>query len=127
MATNDSRLLRISEAAYGLQYPAPGAPEQAKRLALENHLTMDHRWGLDHGAWSVLRHIYPEAGVSVFQLSLDHGRTFAGHVELGGELRKLRERGVLIPGSGNLVHNLRRINWEMPASAYPGLKSLTPR
>lgn len=104
---------------FEVQYPAPGAPKEAKRLALENHLETDHKWGLDHGAWSVLRHIYPQADVPVFQLSLDHARTFAEHVELGSELRELRERGVLILGSGNLVHNLRRINWNMPGSAYP--------
>lgn len=107
---------------YEVQYPAPGAPEEAKRLAMEQHLAVDHQWGLDHGAWSVLRHLYPEADVPVFQVSLDHARTFAEHVELGGEIKKLRERGVLILGSGNLVHNLHRINWEMPNSAYPWAK-----
>lgn len=104
---------------YEVQYPAPGAPEEAKRLAMEQHLQVDHQWGLDHGAWSVLRHLYPEADVPVFQVSLDHARTFAEHVELGGQLRQLRERGVLILGSGNLVHNLHRINWEMTGVAYP--------
>jgi 4,5-DOPA dioxygenase extradiol len=104
---------------YEVQYPAPGAVEEAKRLALQRHLLEDHQWGLDHGAWSVLRHIYPKADVPVFQVSLDHQRTFAEHIALGRELRELRERGVLILGSGNLVHNLHRINWEMQESAYP--------
>lgn len=104
---------------YEVQYPAPGAPKEAKRLALEHHLLSDHQWGLDHGAWSVLRHIYPKANVPVFQLSLDHQRTFPEHIALGRELRELRERGVLLLGSGNLVHNLHRINWEMADSAYP--------
>jgi 4,5-DOPA dioxygenase extradiol len=104
---------------YEVQYPAPGAPEEAKRLAMEQHLEVDHQWGLDHGAWSVLRHLYPEAEVPVFQVSLDHARTFAEHLALGQELQKLRERGVLMLGSGNLVHNLHRINWEMRQSAYP--------
>jgi len=104
---------------YEVQYPAPGAPEEAKRLALEHHLKTDHEWGLDHGAWSVLRHLYPEADIPVFQVSLDHARTFQEHVLLGREMKKLRERGVLILGSGNLVHNLHKINWEMPDSAYP--------
>lgn len=104
---------------YEVQYPAPGAPEVAKRIALEEHLAIDHEWGLDHGAWSVLRHLYPQADVPVFQVSLDHARTFAEHLELGGELAKHRERGLLILGSGNIVHNLHRINWEMPNSAYP--------
>lgn len=104
---------------YEVQYPAPGAPDEAKRLALEHHLLTDHQWGLDHGAWSVLRHLYPEADVSVFEASLDHERTFEEHVALGKEIGKLRERGVLILGSGNLVHNLHKINWEMPHGAYP--------
>jgi len=107
---------------YEVQYPAPGAPKEAKRLALEHHLISDRDWGFDHGTWSVLRHIYPQADVPVFQLSLDHQRTFAEHVALGCELRQLRERGVLILGSGNLVHNLHRINWDMPGDAYPWAK-----
>jgi 4,5-DOPA dioxygenase extradiol len=104
---------------YEVNYPAPGAPEEAKRLAMERHLQIDHEWGLDHGAWSVLRHLYPKAEIPVFQVSLDHGRTFEEHVALGKEMKELRERGVLIVGSGNLVHNLRKINWEMHAAAYP--------
>lgn len=104
---------------YEVQYPAPGAPNEARRLALEHHLLTDHQWGLDHGAWSVLRHLFPEADVPVFEVSLDHERTFEEHVALGNEMRKLRERGVMILGSGNLVHNLHKINWEMPQGAYP--------
>ena len=104
---------------YEVNYPSPGAPEEAKRLAMERHLQIDHEWGLDHGAWSVLRHLYPKAEIPVFQVSLDHGRTFEEHVALGKEMKELRERGVLIVGSGNLVHNLRKINWEMHAAAYP--------
>jgi len=104
---------------YEVQYPAPGAPEEAKRLAMKHHLLTDHQWGLDHGAWSVLRHLYPEEDVPVFQVSLDHARTFEEHVALGKEMTELRERGILILGSGNLVHNLHKINWEMPNGAYP--------
>ena len=104
---------------YDVQYPAPGARAEAKRLAFEQHLVADHEWGFDHGTWSVLRHLYPDANVPVFQLSLDHGRVFAAHVALGKELQHLRDRGVLILGSGNLVHNLHQINWQMPNSAYP--------
>ncbi len=107
---------------YEVQYPAPGAPEEAKRLAMQHHLQADHQWGLDHGAWSVLRHLYPEADIPVFQVSLDHERTFAEHMSLGNEMNELRERGVLILGSGNLVHNLHKVNWEMPDSAYPWAK-----
>lgn len=105
-------------ALYEVKYPAPGAPEEAKRLAMEQHLAIDHEWGLDHGAWSVLRHLYPEADVPVFQVSLDHGKTLEEHLELGRELAKHRERGVLLLGSGNIVHNLHRMNWEMPQGAY---------
>ena len=104
---------------YEVQYPAPGAPEEAKRLAFEHHLAPDQKWGLDHGAWSVLRHMYPRADVPVFQVSLDQTRTFAEHLALGRELQKMRERGVLILGSGNLVHNLHKMNWELPHEAYP--------
>lgn len=104
---------------YEVEYPAPGAREEAKRLAMEQHLATDHQWGLDHGAWSVLRHLYPNADVPVFEVSLDHARTFEEHTALGKEMKKLRERGVLILGSGNLVHNLHKINWEMPNEAYP--------
>jgi 4,5-DOPA dioxygenase extradiol len=104
---------------YEVQYSAPGAPQEAKRLALEHHLKTDHEWGFDHGAWSVLRHLYPAADVPAFQVSLDHARTFEEHVALGREMKELRDRGVLILGSGNLVHNLHRVNWEMPDSAYP--------
>jgi 4,5-DOPA dioxygenase extradiol len=104
---------------YEVTYPAPGAVAEAKRLAMEQHLKLDHEWGLDHGVWSVLRHLYPDAEVPVFQVSLDHEKTFAEHVALGKEMHKLRGRGVLILGSGNVVHNLRRINWEMPDRAYP--------
>jgi 4,5-DOPA dioxygenase extradiol len=104
---------------YEVQYPAPGAPTEAKRLVFEQHLIADQQWGFDHGSWSILRHVYPEANIPVFQLSLDHGRTFAEHLSLGLELRQLRNRGVLIIGSGNLVHNLHQINWSMEHSAYP--------
>jgi len=104
---------------YDVQYPAPGSPEEAKRLAMEQHLKVDHEWGLDHGAWSVLRHMYPKAEVPVFQVSLDHEKTLKEHVALGRELQKLRERRVLLLGSGNVVHNLHRINWEMSSGGYP--------
>jgi 4,5-DOPA dioxygenase extradiol len=104
---------------YEVQYPAPGAPELANRLASEHHLTTDQEWGYDHGSWSVLRHMYPAAELPVFQVSLDHSRSFSRHVELGRELHHLRDHGVLLIGSGNLVHNLHRMNWDMPHSAYP--------
>jgi 4,5-DOPA dioxygenase extradiol len=104
---------------YAVEYPAPGAPEEAKRLAFEHHLIADHEWGFDHGTWSVLRHLYPGADIPVFQVSLDHGCTFDEHIALGRELLHLRDQGILILGSGNLVHNLHQINWQMPHLAYP--------
>jgi 4,5-DOPA dioxygenase extradiol len=94
-------------ALYRVEYPAPGAPGEAERVARDLQIQPDETWGFDHGAWSVLRHIYPQADVPVFELSLDAGRSLAGHVELGRELAALRDRGVLIVGSGNIVHNLR--------------------
>lgn len=104
---------------YEVEYPAPGAPAEAKRVAGELKIVPDETWGFDHGAWSVLRHMYPQADVPVFQVSLDEGRSLAGHVELGRELAGLRDRGVLILGSGNIVHNLRRLEGQKGAEPYP--------
>jgi 4,5-DOPA dioxygenase extradiol len=104
---------------YEVQYPAPGAPEEAEKLASNPEISLDDKWGLDHGAWSVLRHLYPKADVPAFQLSLDERRGFKEHFEIGREIESLRERGVLILGSGNIVHNLRRIDWESSSGAYP--------
>ena len=103
---------------YEVQYPAPGAPDEAARLAADPEIVPAEKWGLDHGSWSVLRHMYPEADVPAFQLSLDERRDFKGHLGLGREIQSLRERGVLILGSGNIVHNLRRIDWNNPSGAY---------
>lgn len=100
---------------YQQRYPAPGHPalaaEAAKQItSLKVH--EDHEMGLDHGAWSVLRHIWPTAEIPVFQLSIDYAKPPQFHYDLARELRSLRDRGVLILGSGNIVHNLRRISWE---------------
>jgi len=103
---------------YEVQYPAPGAPSEAERLAKNPEIAPDEQWGLDHGSWSVLRHMYPNADVPAFQLSLDEHRGFKEHLELGREIQALRERGVLVLGSGNIVHNLRRIDWDNPSGAY---------
>ena len=103
---------------YEVQYPAPGAPWEAERLASNPEIVRDETWGLDHGAWSVLRHLYPKADVPAFQLSLDERRSFKEHLELGREIEALRERGVLILGSGTIVHNLGRIDWNNPSGAY---------
>ena len=104
---------------YQVEYPAPGAPAEAGRVARELEIRPDETWGFDHGAWSVLRHLYPQADVPVFQVSLDQGRSLARHLELGSELAGLRRRGVLILGSGNIVHNLRRLQGDKDAPPYP--------
>ena len=103
---------------YEVQYPAPGAPDEAKEVARDPEIAADDQWGLDHGSWSVLRHMYPQADVPAFQLSLDERRSFKEHLELGHEIQSLRERGVLILGSGNIVHNLSRMDWDNPSGAY---------
>ncbi len=103
---------------FEVQYPAPGAPEQAEKVARNPAIQADESWGLDHGSWSVLRHMYPKADVPAFQLSLDERRSFKEHLDLGREIRALRTQGVLILGSGNIVHNLRRIDWNEPHGAY---------
>jgi len=103
---------------YEVQYPAPGAPSEAEKLAKNPEILPAEQWGLDHGSWSVLRHMYPNADVPAFQLSLDEHRGFKEHLELGREIQALRERGVLVLGSGNIVHNLRRIDWDNPSGAY---------
>src|SRR5579863_8325024 len=106
------------EPLYEVQYPAPGAPLEAEKLAANPEIVPDDKWCLDHGSWSVLRHLYPKADVPAFELSLDERRRFKEHLELGREISSLRERGVLILGSGNIVHNLGRLDWNHPAGAY---------
>ncbi|WP_346855752.1 4,5-DOPA dioxygenase extradiol [uncultured Draconibacterium sp.] len=99
---------------YEVQYPAPGNPvlaNETKSLITTSEVILDEKWGLDHGAWSVIRHMYPNADVPVIQLSLDYYKTPAEHYELAKELGKLREKGVLVVGSGNLVHNLQMVDW----------------
>lgn len=100
---------------YRVQYPAPGSPKfsrQAKEL-LGDLVKTDNGWGLDHGAWSVLRRIFPNADIPVFQLSVDAASPLEQHYAVGKMLAPLRERGVLILGSGNIVHNLAKVNWSM--------------
>ena len=98
------------EELYRIQYPAPGAPLHARVTAelLAGDATLTTEWGLDHGAWSVLRHIFPEARIPVYQVSIDWARDMNFHFEFARALRALRNRGVLVLGSGNIVHNLRR-------------------
>ncbi len=102
------------QALYDVQYPAPGSPELARMTQdlLQHDCELDHHWGLDHGAWSVIKHMYPEADVPVVQMSLNRYKTPAEHIALAKELQALRRRGVLIVGSGNMVHNLRMVAWD---------------
>ncbi|SDJ16993.1 4,5-DOPA dioxygenase extradiol [Aliiruegeria lutimaris] len=98
------------DALYAQDYPAPGNPELARevvKLLASHHAEEDETWGLDHGAWTILKFLYPEADVPVFQVSIDMGRGLDYQLELGRTLSELRDRGVLILGSGNVVHNLR--------------------
>jgi 4,5-DOPA dioxygenase extradiol len=94
------------------QCPAPGSPDLAQRAVRGAPVELDLDWGLDHGAWAVLCRMFPKADVPVIQLSLDQRKEPAFHYELGRELRGLRKKGVLIIGSGNIVHNLREMVWE---------------
>jgi 4,5-DOPA dioxygenase extradiol len=102
------------QALFDVQYPAPGSLEIAKETSAIIRLAdveLDHDWGLDHGAWTVVRHMYPEANIPVLQLSIDHTKSPQYHYDLARELYELRKRGVLIMGSGNMVHNLRMVAW----------------
>lgn len=99
---------------YQVQYPAPGDAALARRvqkLLSPLDVTLDNSWGLDHGTWSVLRHVYPAADIPVVQLSIDETKPASFHFEVGKKLAPLRDEGVLIVGSGNLVHNLHTYAW----------------
>jgi len=109
------------QALFDVQYPAPGNPDLARETAsiiTKTQVGLNHDWGLDHGTWSVVRRMYPDADIPVLQLSIDFGRPARYHYELGKELYDLRKRGVLIIGSGNMVHNLRMVAWDK--MAVPG-------
>lgn len=102
-------------ALYEVQYPAAGSPELAKetqRTITKTQVHLDDQWGLDHGAWSVIKHLYPRADIPVIQLSLDRYQPARFHYELSQQLDVLRSKGVLIVGSGNMVHNLRMVAWD---------------
>ncbi len=106
---------------FKVQYPAPGAPELARAVIKEVKsvkVQEDKEWGLDHGAWSVLKHLYPKANVPVFQMSIDYGKSPEYHYKLGKELSALRNRGVLILSSGNIVHNLGMVSWNEPNKKF---------
>lgn len=109
------------KALYEVQYPAKGAPELAAELQKELQYTRlghDHSWGLDHGTWSVLRHLYPKADIPVIQLSIDMSRDGNWHYNFGQALARWRNKGVLFLGSGNLVHNLQMLDWDRPNGGY---------
>lgn len=100
---------------FEVQYPAPGSPDLAKEtksLIKKTEVGLDDKWGLDHGAWSVIKHLYPEADIPVIQMSLDYHQSPQYHYELAREIKSLREKGVLIIGSGNMVHNLGMVAWD---------------
>lgn len=104
------------KALYEVQYPAPGDPDLAAKtvkMIHSTHVELAHDWGLDHGTWTIIRHMYPEANIPVLQLSIDYTKDARYHYELAGEVEALRKKGVLIVGSGNMVHNLRLMAWEM--------------
>jgi 4,5-DOPA dioxygenase extradiol len=99
---------------FAVQYPVAGSPDLAKEtkaLIKRTEVGLDEKWGLDHGAWSVLKHLYPNADVPVIQLSIDYTKGPQYHFELAKELSILREKGILIVGSGNMVHNLGMVAW----------------
>jgi 4,5-DOPA dioxygenase extradiol len=103
------------QALFNVQYPAPGNSQlavQTKELIKTAAVTLDHDWGLDHGAWTVVRHMYPDATIPVLQLSIDYTKEPQYHYDLAKELYGLRKKGVLIIGSGNMVHNLKMVAWD---------------
>lgn len=100
---------------FEVQYPAKGSPTLAaetQKILLPNIAEEDHNWGLDHGAWSVIKHLYPNAEIPVIQLSIDYTKPSQYHFELAKKLSLLRRKGILIIGSGNIIHNLRMVDWE---------------
>lgn len=102
------------KALFDVQYPVPGHPElasQIRSLVKKTEIGLDQKWGLDHGAWSVIKHLYPQANIPVLQMSLNYNQPAQYHYDLARELSSLRKRGILIIGSGNMVHNLGRIEW----------------
>ena len=103
------------QALFDVQYPAPGSVDVAywtQEVIHNAHVKDDHEWGLDHGTWSVLKNMYPDASIPVIQLSIDYVKPLSYHFQLAQELKVLRKKGVLIIGSGNMVHNLGMVAWD---------------
>jgi len=103
------------KALFEVQYPAPGSVEfanETKAIISKTEVGLDQKWGLDHGAWSVIKNMYPLADIPVFEMSLDYYQSPGFHYQLAKELSPLREKGVLIMGSGNIVHNLSKVAWD---------------
>lgn len=103
------------KALFDVQYPAPGSPalaRETKELITSTTIGLDDKWGLDHGAWSVIKHLYPNADVPIIQFSIDYTQSPQYHYDLGKQLAALRKKGILIIGSGNVVHNLRLMDWK---------------
>ena len=99
---------------FAVQYPAPGSPDlakQTKSLITKTEVGLDEKWGLDHGAWSVIKHLYPNADIPVIQMSIDYNQSPQYHYELAQQIKSLRKKGVLVIGSGNIVHNLGKVEW----------------
>ena len=102
------------EDLFAVQYPAKGSPELAtvtRELLLPTEVELDQHWGLDHGAWSVIKHLYPDADIPVIQMSIDYTKSGQYHFELAQKLSALRTKGILIVGSGNIIHNLRMVDF----------------
>ena len=109
------------KALFDVQYPAPGSPTLAKetqQLITHTKVELDEKWGLDHGAWSVIKHLYPDADVPVIQMSLDYRQSAQWHYDLAKQLAALRRKGVLIVGSGNMVHNLGKVEWRRLSETF---------
>ena len=111
------------QALFDVHYPAKGNPELAKytsELITSTSIGLDHDWGLDHGTWTVVRHMYPNADIPVLQLSIDYNKPAEYHYNLAKQLASLRKKGVLIIGSGNMIHNLRMVAWDKLSEAEYG-------
>ncbi len=110
------------KALFDVQYPAPGSPlfaGETVKMVKSTQVGLNHDWGLDHGTWSVVKNMYPDATIPVFQMSIDYGQSMQYHYNLAKELSELRKKGVLIIGSGNMVHNLGMVAWDkMTADNY---------